>query len=91
MFSLPEDKAEGDLMVFFIYIMGAFNEGRAKLLEVHSERKEAIDTGLQPRKFQLDVRKKFFTIRMVTDWNRRPGGPRSLHPWRCSKPAWMQS
>lgn len=40
-----EGKVKGDLTVFFIYITGAFKEDRAKLLEVQSERKEAIDTG----------------------------------------------
>lgn len=43
LFSL--EKLKGDLMVFFIYIMGVFKEDRAKLLEVQSERKETIGTG----------------------------------------------
>lgn len=38
-----EEKVKGDLMVFFICIRGTFKEDRAKLLEVQSERKEAID------------------------------------------------
>lgn len=40
-----EEKVKGDLIVFFIYITGTFKEDRAKFLEVHSERKKAIDTG----------------------------------------------
>lgn len=29
-------------------------------------------------------------MRVVTNWNRLPGRLRSLHPWTCSKPNWMQ-
>ena len=43
---------------------------------------------LKEGRFRLDVRGKFFTVRVVRCWN----CPERLwmpYPWRCSRPGWM--
>ena len=47
---------------------------------------------LKPRKFCLNMRKNFFTLRVTEHWNRLPReGLWSLFLWRYSRPAWTRS
>jgi len=45
---------------------------------------------LKEARFRLDIRKKFFTQRVVRPWHSCPEKLRMPHPWRCSKPGWME-
>jgi len=44
---------------------------------------------LSEGKIGLDVRKKFFTQRVVRHWHCYPEKLWMPQPWRCSRPGWM--
>jgi len=44
---------------------------------------------LKEGRFRLDVRGKFFPMRVVRCWNSCPERLWMPHPWRCSRPGWM--
>ena len=44
---------------------------------------------LEEGKFRLDIRKKFFTVRVVRHWNRLPSKAVDAPSLKLSKPGWM--
>ena len=45
---------------------------------------------LEEGRFRVDIRKKFFTVRVVRHWNSCPKRLRMPPPWKHSRPGWME-
>jgi len=45
---------------------------------------------LKEGRIRLEIRKKFFTVRVVKHWNRLPRGAVDAPPWKRSRPGWTE-
>jgi len=65
-------------------------DGEVLFTRVCSDRTRGNGSKLKEVRFRLDIRKKFFTMRVG---NTGPGCPEKLWlppPWNCSRPGWME-
>ena len=74
----------------FQYLKGAYKqEGDQLFTRVDSDRTRGNGFKLKDGRFKLNVRKNFFTQRVVRHWHSCPEKLWVPHPWRCSRPGWM--
>jgi len=71
LFSLVKKRLWGNLIVAFQYLKGAYKKDEDRFFRrACSYRTRSNGFKLSESRFRLDIRKKFFTLRVVRHWNR---------------------
>ena len=75
MASLKNSRLWRDLIAIFQYLKGAYKKDGVQLFaQANNDRTRGNSFKLKEGRFRLDVRRKFFTQRVVMHWNGMPRG-----------------
>uniref|UniRef100_A0A670HPH4 Gypsy retrotransposon integrase-like protein 1 n=1 Tax=Podarcis muralis TaxID=64176 RepID=A0A670HPH4_PODMU len=83
MFSLEKRRLRGDMIAMFKYIKGCHIEEGERLFSAAPEKRTRSNgSKLQERRFHLNIRKNFLTVRAVRQWNLLPRSVVESPFWR---------
>jgi len=99
LFTLEKRRLKGDLTNVYKYLKRECKEDRARLfVVVSSDMTRGNGHKLKQGSFHLNIRKRFFSVRVTEHWQRfprevvqSPSVEISFHPWRYYPRSWATS
>jgi len=91
LFSQEQRRLRGDLIEGFQYLKGAYKHRQSQLFKrVGNGRTRGNGFKLKEGRISLEVRMKFFTMRVMRCWNRLPREAVDAPSLEVLKPRWMR-